>query len=64
MIFWAMASTLRCDSRNAARGRRRISDDAHKQVSGQSCFACEDMGPQDPENIAEPVHVWRNAIWK
>jgi adenylate cyclase len=36
-----------------------ISDDAHQQVRGKFELICQDLGPQQLKNIAEPIRVWR-----
>jgi adenylate cyclase len=36
-----------------------ISDDAYRQVRGKIELTCDDLGPQQLKNIAEPVRVWR-----
>jgi TolB-like protein/class 3 adenylate cyclase len=36
-----------------------LSDDAYRQVRGKVEMACDDMGPQELKNIAEPMRVWR-----
>ncbi|MGB9113747.1 adenylate/guanylate cyclase domain-containing protein [Bradyrhizobium sp.] len=36
-----------------------ISDDAYRQVRGKVDMACDDLGPQNLKNIAEPMRAWR-----
>ena len=36
-----------------------LSDDAHQQVRGKFELICQDLGPQQLKNIAEPIRVWR-----
>ncbi|MFY9956236.1 adenylate/guanylate cyclase domain-containing protein [Bradyrhizobium sp.] len=36
-----------------------MSDDAYRQVRGKVEIACDDLGPQNLKNIAEPMQVWR-----
>jgi adenylate cyclase len=36
-----------------------LSDDAHRQVRGKFELICQDLGPQQLKNIAEPIRVWR-----
>ena len=36
-----------------------ISDDAHRQIHGKVELICQDLGPQQLKNIAEPIRVWR-----
>ncbi len=36
-----------------------MSDDAYRQVRGKVEMTCDDMGPQELKNIAEPMRVWR-----
>ncbi len=36
-----------------------ISDDAYRQIRGNADIICDDLGPQNLKNIAEPVRVWR-----
>jgi len=39
-----------------------ISDDAQRQIRGKIDIAFEDMGPQNPKNIIEPMRTWRSRI--
>ena len=36
-----------------------LSDDAYRQIRGRLELACQDLGPQQLKNIAEPMRVWR-----
>src|SRR5437879_8641437 len=36
-----------------------MSDDAYRQVRGKVAIACDDLGPQNLKNIAEPMRAWR-----
>src|SRR5437868_8188024 len=36
-----------------------VSDDAFRQVRGKVEIACDDLGPQNLKNIAEPMRAWR-----
>jgi TolB-like protein/class 3 adenylate cyclase/Tfp pilus assembly protein PilF len=36
-----------------------ISNDAYRQVRGKVDIVCENMGPQQLKNIAEPMQAWR-----
>ena len=36
-----------------------LSDDTHRQVRGKFELICQDLGPQQLKNIAEPIRVWR-----
>ena len=36
-----------------------ISDGAYRQVRGKFDLVCQDLGPQQLKNIAEPMRVWR-----
>jgi TolB-like protein/class 3 adenylate cyclase len=36
-----------------------ISDDAYRQVRGKIDMTCNDLGPQNLKNIAEPMRAWR-----
>jgi adenylate cyclase len=35
-----------------------ISDDAYRQIRGKVEIACDDLGPQNLKNIAEPMRAW------
>jgi adenylate cyclase len=35
-----------------------ISDDAHRQIRGKVEIVCDDLGPQNLKNIAEPIRAW------
>jgi TolB-like protein/class 3 adenylate cyclase len=39
-----------------------MSDDAFRQVRGKVEIACDDLGPQNLKNIADPMRVWRVQI--
>ena len=36
-----------------------MSDDAYRQIRGKVEIVCDDLGPQDLKNIAEPMRAWR-----
>ena len=36
-----------------------ISDDAYRQVRGKIEMTCDDLGPQNLKNIAEPMRAWK-----
>src|SRR6202790_3659260 len=36
-----------------------ISDDTYRQVRGKVDIACDDLGPQNLKNIADPMRAWR-----
>jgi adenylate cyclase len=41
-----------------------ISDDTYRQVRGKFELLCQDLGPQQLKNIAEPMRVWRVSFGK
>src|SRR5437879_2571564 len=43
----------------AAPGGICLSDDAYRQVRGKVEIACDDLGPQNLKNIAEPMRAWQ-----
>ncbi|MEH2560555.1 adenylate/guanylate cyclase domain-containing protein [Bradyrhizobium sp. AZCC 2289] len=36
-----------------------ISDDTYRQIRGKVDIACDDLGPQNLKNIADPMRAWR-----
>jgi len=36
-----------------------LSDDTYRQIRGKVEIACDDLGPQNLKNIAEPMRAWR-----